>query len=272
MVKGCLPVHRCGNEQRLRATLYAAISSPDSAVLRQKIHAVHLHLSAAGGIIPIIPGENRMSSEVIFCPSCRHSVRVPESLLGEAVRCPSCKSYFTAPTRDAEGHLGEAQLLADPPTFDSDREDAESERRPSRKARSLKLPAAFLLLIGILGSAVNGYEAYQAISDPELVKRQAVEAQKMIAQMLKIEFKEEDAKQASNLLPIVKIVFFCVSLIPLFGALSMLATRFLPLAFLGSFVAIINPANCICLLGAPVGIYCLIKLFDPDIRSLFRRA
>jgi predicted Zn finger-like uncharacterized protein len=212
-----------------------------------------------------------MSAEVISCPSCRHSVRVPESLLGEAVRCPSCKSYFTAPTRDAEGRLGEAQLLSEPPPFVSDDEDAEFDRRPSRKAGSLKLPAAFLLLIGILGSAVNGFEAYRAISDPELVKRQAVEAQKMIAQIMKVEFKEEDAKQASNILPIVKIIFFCVSLMPLFGAIAMLTTRFLPLAFLGSFVAIINPANCICVLGAPVGIYCLIKLFDPDVRSLFRR-
>ncbi len=212
-----------------------------------------------------------MSSEVISCPACRHSVRVPESLLGEAVRCPSCKSYFTAPTRDAEGRLGEAELLAEPPPFDSDRETDRPERRPPKNADALFLPAIFLLLIGVLGSAVNGYRAYQAISNPELLKNQALEMQKKLAESFKIEFKEQDAKLGTDILPLVVIGAFLVSLLPLFGAMCMMSTRFYPVAMIGSFAAIINIANCICLLGAPVGIYCLIKLFDPDARSLFRR-
>ena len=55
-----------------------------------------------------------MPAEIIPCPACRHDVRVPESLFGQPVRCPACKAYFVAPTRDAHGILGNAELLADP--------------------------------------------------------------------------------------------------------------------------------------------------------------
>ncbi len=51
----------------------------------------------------------------------------------------------------------------------------------------------------------------------------------------------------------------------------MLTRRFFLLAVTGSIVAIIDYWLCCFAIGAPVGIYCLIKLFDPEIRRLFRR-
>lgn len=36
-------------------------------------------------------------SFTISCPSCQRTLRVPESLLGQAVKCPSCAHNFTAP-------------------------------------------------------------------------------------------------------------------------------------------------------------------------------
>src|SRR5262245_5383975 len=34
--------------------------------------------------------------EVTSCPSCARQLRVPDSLLGKAVKCPSCGTNFTA--------------------------------------------------------------------------------------------------------------------------------------------------------------------------------
>jgi hypothetical protein len=38
----------------------------------------------------------------ISCPSCERDLRVPPSLLGQAVKCPSCSTDFTAPERVEE--------------------------------------------------------------------------------------------------------------------------------------------------------------------------
>jgi predicted Zn finger-like uncharacterized protein len=34
--------------------------------------------------------------EVIACPLCKRQLRVPDGVLGQAVKCPSCQSTFTA--------------------------------------------------------------------------------------------------------------------------------------------------------------------------------
>jgi predicted Zn finger-like uncharacterized protein len=213
-----------------------------------------------------------MSSEVISCPSCRNSVRVPDSLLGQSVRCPSCKAYFTAPMRDAEGRIGKAKLLSEPPTVESAREPVDWERQPVKNARTLFVPGIILLLIGIVGPLAIGRGAYLAISDPEQVKNQAFQTQEEFHKQLKIEFHEKEAKEFAGWAPAIIVVAFVVSVLPLFGGISMLTTRFYPVAILGSLAAMIDLVFCMCLIGAPVGIYCLIKLFDPEIRALFRRS
>src|SRR5262245_58266686 len=38
-----------------------------------------------------------MRIEAIFCPACRHKLRIPEDLLGTEVQCPECKAQFVAP-------------------------------------------------------------------------------------------------------------------------------------------------------------------------------
>jgi predicted Zn finger-like uncharacterized protein len=66
----------------------------------------------------------------ISCPACQRPLRVPEDLLGQAVKCPSCTHVFTAPTP------GEAE--APPPrskrrTRDDDYEDHNEAPRRSRR-------------------------------------------------------------------------------------------------------------------------------------------
>src|SRR4051812_17832568 len=38
-----------------------------------------------------------MRTEIIYCPACRHKLRIPEDMLGTEVQCPECKGTFVAP-------------------------------------------------------------------------------------------------------------------------------------------------------------------------------
>jgi len=205
-----------------------------------------------------------MAAEVIDCPACRNQVRVPESLLGQPVRCPQCQSYFTAPTKDADGNLGEAKLLPDPPP-------QSAAAQPVAGASSLFIPGVFLLLVGITGTIVNGYQASQWITDPEAATKNRFERLEQFAKMTQQNFDPEIAKRVVELQQPVEIAVFLISLLPIFGAIAILTTRLWGLAVLGSFIAIINLGNCCCLIGLPAGILCLIRLFDPEIRPLFTR-
>jgi predicted Zn finger-like uncharacterized protein len=66
----------------------------------------------------------------ISCPSCQRTLRVPENLLGQAVKCPSCTHNFTAPE-----HIEDE---APPrPTAPPPEDDYEDQPRPSkRRARA----------------------------------------------------------------------------------------------------------------------------------------
>ncbi|MCE9531231.1 MAG: hypothetical protein K8T89_08940 [Planctomycetes bacterium] len=213
-----------------------------------------------------------MSTEVIPCPSCQHSVRVPESLFGQPVRCPQCKSYFTAPTRSEDGILGDPKLLPDPPAFSSSASDYPASAGNS----SLMLPGLLLLIVGICGVATNGMIAYMlTFGMNEIVanlKKAVNNPDDQIHKFAQRKLTEEDIKEA-NLLVLrdVALTFLGVSTAVVLGSIAILSRRFFGLAILGSIAAIINLGNGCCLLGFPVGVYCLIKLFDPDSRALFRK-
>ncbi len=210
-----------------------------------------------------------MSSEVIPCPACRHPVRVPESLFGQRVRCPSCKSHFVAPTRNADGLMGEPELLT---------EDAvpvvERPRIPIRAedGNPVFIPAMFLLLVGIIGSIVNGFAAYSTFNDPEGAKQRAIAGAKQAAEIMKTPFDADFADKMAANLPAIYGAVFGLSLLTLLGAAAMFLGRGWGFCVLGSCVAMINAGTCCCIIGMPVGIYCLIKLLDPEIRAYFRRS
>jgi predicted Zn finger-like uncharacterized protein len=63
----------------------------------------------------------------ISCPSCQRTLRVPESLLGQAVKCPSCSHTFTAPENLEEA--APLRVAAPPPKDDDDDEPRPSKRR-----------------------------------------------------------------------------------------------------------------------------------------------
>ncbi len=126
-----------------------------------------------------------MASEVIPCPACRHDVRVPESLFGQPVRCPSCKAYFTAPTRDSQGILGSAELLPGAPVPEV---LAVGSDLSTAKA-SLFVPSLLLLLVGVIGTTVNGTMAamlFVKLDDVVAAGKKAVEDPKTAADFEKI--------------------------------------------------------------------------------------
>jgi predicted Zn finger-like uncharacterized protein len=62
----------------------------------------------------------------ITCPSCQRSLRVPENLLGQAVKCPSCAHTFVAP-ENAEEPQRPPEVA--PPPRDSGAKPFPSQRR-----------------------------------------------------------------------------------------------------------------------------------------------
>jgi predicted Zn finger-like uncharacterized protein len=70
-------------------------------------------------------------SDTISCPSCRRTLRVPESLLGQLVKCPTCQHAFTAALEDAPPPRKEAA----PPPPPRDRGDDAPPPRPRRAGR-----------------------------------------------------------------------------------------------------------------------------------------
>ncbi len=101
-------------------------------------------------------------SLTILCPDCQRSLRVPENLLGQAVKCPSCSHTFIAPesveetrSRPVEPpklHYDEEPLPSKRPVPDDERkEDFEAEpRRPREKPGKVQAIAVMMLVGGIL--------------------------------------------------------------------------------------------------------------------------
>ena len=66
----------------------------------------------------------------VSCPSCERDLRVPPTLLGQAVKCPSCSADFTAPEKVEEE---EPRRPTPPPERDHDEEIPRPSKRRSRR-------------------------------------------------------------------------------------------------------------------------------------------
>jgi predicted Zn finger-like uncharacterized protein len=64
--------------------------------------------------------------EIVKCPECKRTLRVPDDLLGKTVRCPSCQVTFTAQAGDAE---------PPPPPMPKMEIDEEEEQAVTRKPK-----------------------------------------------------------------------------------------------------------------------------------------
>ncbi|HTU90835.1 MAG TPA: MJ0042-type zinc finger domain-containing protein [Gemmataceae bacterium] len=103
----------------------------------------------------------------ISCPACQRPLRVPERLLGQAVKCPSCSHTFTAPESveepprrpsapppddyDDKPHASKRRV-----PDDDNNEDHDDERPHSRRLRDkpgkVQAIAIMMLIGGILAT------------------------------------------------------------------------------------------------------------------------
>jgi hypothetical protein len=65
-------------------------------------------------------------------------------------------------------------------------------------------------------------------------------------------------------------IFAVLSLVVLIAAIQMLRRRTWGFAFAGSIMAMANIGNCCCLLGIPFGIWALMVLNKPEVKSSFQ--
>jgi len=80
-----------------------------------------------------------MPNEVIQCPQCDRKLKVPEYLLGQAVKCPTCGATFTA--SGGGGSASEPNTPA-PPQEEPDLGRDEEEPPVKRQSSGRRRPAA----------------------------------------------------------------------------------------------------------------------------------
>ena len=206
-------------------------------------------------------------SAVVPCPRCGRETRVPESLFGTAVRCRECQAVYIAPTRGADGQLGPAILPPDPP-----------QTAVRFRDSPLLIPGLLLFLVGTIGALFEAGIYYtfeikkdetlaslkESFRDPNNKFRKSMED----FQGRKI---EADELTPDNLKPLANhaAYFFPVNLLVVAGSVAVLLRRGYRLAQVGAGAAVVNIGFACCFLSGPIGLFALVKLFDPDSKELF---
>jgi hypothetical protein len=118
------------------------------------------------------------------------------------------------------------------------------------------VPGVFLLIIGLLGVALDGGGLLMYQFKPEWVLPQLPQ------------------NQGIDPLPVflvAHILGLLVSGLTCLGALALLAGRAYPLAVVGTIAAMLNCPNLCCLLGLPIGLWALFTLLQPAVQAEFNR-
>ena len=140
------------------------------------------------------------------------------------------------------------------------------------KTGAIKGPAIGLLVTGLLGLFFNllgvAMFAYLVVGGQKAVDGLASAYPPGFMQDL-IRENYGPQKNAFNLS--FQIVFLVVSVLTVAAAVQMLRLRGFWLAVVGSVLAIVNFNSLCCCLGAPFGIWSLVVLFQPAIRSAFEQ-
>jgi hypothetical protein len=221
----------------------------------------------------------------LACPSCRTQLQVPDDLLGTNVQCPACGLTFQlpaggsaqqqppapspAPPANDLGQAGQVERSPGPRGGPDDyvaprrrgygpHEWADEEDEAERARRLLMPPAICLLVTGSLGLMADLFQVVFAF-----VPRPAPAAD------LPEFFREIQKGSSGPMAAVLGGLFAVVSVVIIVAALQMMRRRTWSLAITGSILAMGNLVNCCCLLGLPAGIYALVVLNKPEVRSTF---
>jgi hypothetical protein len=211
---------------------------------------------------------------VTRCPSCDRALQVPDELLGQEVRCPSCQATFiasaTAPAAPPPLPAPAEPQLELPPReplprfrpedrreYDTDDYDDDDYDRPRRRRGSradaraaVSGPATALMVVGGLAIATSMLVLVLVLAGAHMPGR----------------FNKNDPA-LNGLSAVIGIVWSIVILVAASTMKGLSSYRF---AMAGAIVAML-PCHCCFLLGLPFGIWALIVINKPEVRSAFWR-
>jgi predicted Zn finger-like uncharacterized protein len=223
----------------------------------------------------------------IRCPSCEATLRVPDNLLGKAVKCPKCKTTFTAddgtgpseniqaqaPARPSSASRRprapepEEEIIEDFEEVDDEEERPRRRRRGGRRAaaeQAVSGPAIALMVVGGLGLLVAIANLVLTVMGVAVFGAAAVAPKGAGGGFNPA---PEAAGYAAGRL-IGTILSFCWPAIVLSGAIQMKRLQSFGYAMTACIVAML-PCNLCCLLGLPFGIWGLVVLNRSDVKDAF---
>jgi hypothetical protein len=218
-----------------------------------------------------------MATTTIFCPACNNKLRVPDELMAQPVECPKCGSTFTAPPPASAAPPDERERYREgqpAPTAPIRAEEEEAYRRrryddwedegsqPSSRTK-ITIPAIFLMVMsaGVLIDA--GYRLVTALFFPKVMEEAVANMQKVMPGMGGANL--ETARTSSA---IIGAIFVPVALLMFAGAIAMLRRKMWGLAMAASIASMLT-LNCCCVPGLAVGLWCMLILMQPDVKSSF---
>jgi len=233
---------------------------------------------------------------IIQCSACQRRLKVPENVVGKAVKCPICGAQFTAtaaegdsappplPPADDEGIQREAPPLPpakttlpplsrrkpEPPDDDeaSPRrsrrydEDDDDDDRPRRRRIALDRPVTGLVLPPAICLLVTGILGVLANCFQTVIALTRPDL------LQNNPFGAAAPPWASA---VSGVLFSGVAIGTIAGSITMMKTRLYGLSMVGAVLGMINIGNCCCALGLPFGIWAIIVLCRSDVKDAFYR-
>lgn len=204
------------------------------------------------------------------CPSCNRQLRIPDELLNSQVKCPQCGTTFTA-TAGGEfvpsGFESQAGL--------GSRDEA---------AAKVKGPAIALLVMAILGALWALYNVGSGVillaagQDPG--KQAGEQFRKDIEQKEKEggeKIPEEAKKLVENLFGVagplgigLGLLALVIAALIIVASIKMMNLKSRGLAMTASILAMTPCFFPCCVLGLPFGIWSLVVLSKPEVKSAFQ--
>jgi predicted Zn finger-like uncharacterized protein len=223
--------------------------------------------------------------EQICCPECNATLRVPDSLLGKAVKCPKCQTTFTAELEEPE----ERERVVREPAPSSARrqrpalrqeedeeeeelpEEEEEEERPRRRKRrrgrrsaaadAVAAPAICLIVLGgldILLCIVN------------VILRLAGVGMAAAGGPMGPGKGGGNTEMVANLVGgiVGSIIGLCFAAVITLGGVKMKQLQSYGLVMTAAIFALLPCGNCCCI-GLPLGIWALVVLNRPEVKDAF---
>jgi hypothetical protein len=223
-----------------------------------------------------------MPDEIIVCPSCNRKLRMADVHQGQIVQCPLCSVIFRTPLQAAPAPPPPASTAGapaqaapplppppSPPRTEPAPPPAPGEPLPVVDVqRALMWPGIGLLICGVL-SGIQTIAIFSEIvaRGPEGMVRLVEEATPQWLRALTLQQTSPDALYVRAL--VVEGLSLVISLGMLLGGMQMLRVQWYWLAIVGSLLACVNFPNGCCVMTAPLGLWSLLVLRLPEVRSAF---